>query len=378
MFSYKSLIYTLSVLVLASAAYWRLATAPAAADGEDKPDEKKPAVPRSIEDIPLGALEDTVVLQSGDIKITLDAVKKSEDAYLASKKDDPQFKPDAQFQVYMRKQIAFRFLVNALIERHVKENNLEVPKEKFAEQLQKFKSGQAGQGQTYEQFLKDNGLTDEEFQRFLSANCAIEKKAEDSVTEAEVDKLFESAKKQLEDAEKGDPNRLPLRRVSHILFMYKGGQGAGDKITRTKEEAKAAAEAALKKIQDGGDFAQLAKELSDCPSKSQGGDLDFAPREGAMVEPFADAMYKIEKVGSLSPVVETPFGFHVIRLTELRTVADMQKELRKNIRQHLARQNFEKQTQQVIGEGAAKAKFNEKLVPKAEQPKKLDLFPKDE
>lgn len=377
MFSYRSLIYTLSVLVLASAAYW-FAARPAAADGEDKPDPKAPPVPQSIEDIPLGALEDNVVLQAGDIKIMLEAVKKSEDAFIASKKDDPQFKPNAQFQVYMRKQIAFRFLVNALIEKYVKDNKLEVPKEKFEEQLQKFKAGEAGSGQNYEKFLKDNGLTDEEFQRFLSANCAIEKKAEDAVTEAEIDKQFETAKKQLEDAEKSNPNRLPLRRVSHILFMYKGGQGAGEKITRTKEEAKAAAEAALKKLQDGGDFAQLAKELSDCPSKSQGGDLDFFPREGAMVEPFADAAYKIEKAGGLTPVVETDFGFHVIKLTELRTVADMQKELRKNIRQHLARQNFDKQTQQVIGEGAAKAKFNEKLVPKPEEPKKLDLFPKDE
>jgi parvulin-like peptidyl-prolyl isomerase len=102
--------------------------------------------------------------------------------------------------------------------------------------------------------------------------------------------------------------------ASHILVAYKGSP-AGEKVTRTKEQAKARAEEALKKARAGGDFAALARTYSDDPgSAPKGGDLGTFPR-AAMVKPFADATFAL-KPGEISGLVETQFGYHIIKRTQ--------------------------------------------------------------
>src|SRR4029453_2677294 len=61
-------------------------------------------------------------------------------------------------------------------------------------------------------------------------------------------------------------------------------------------------------------FAAYAKEYSVCPSKKEGGDLNYFPRAGAMVEPFAKAAFEL-KPGPMSDVVATEFGYHLILVT---------------------------------------------------------------
>ncbi|HCL55440.1 MAG TPA: peptidylprolyl isomerase [Spirochaetia bacterium] len=69
----------------------------------------------------------------------------------------------------------------------------------------------------------------------------------------------------------------------------------------------------LKKIKSGGSFSALAKEFSTCPSKSKGGDLGwFGP--GKMVKEFEEAVSKMG-TGSISGLVKTQFGIHIIKKT---------------------------------------------------------------
>lgn len=69
----------------------------------------------------------------------------------------------------------------------------------------------------------------------------------------------------------------------------------------------------LKKIKQGASFEAIAREYSTCPSKSKGGDLGwFGP--GKMVRPFEDAVGRLAS-GSVSDVVSTQFGYHIIKLT---------------------------------------------------------------
>ncbi|MBI3267840.1 MAG: peptidylprolyl isomerase [Planctomycetes bacterium] len=103
-------------------------------------------------------------------------------------------------------------------------------------------------------------------------------------------------------------------RASHILLMYKGSMRAPETVTRTKEEARAAAESILKRLQAGEDIAAIAHEISDCPSKKQGGDLGTFG-EGTMHPDFERAAFALA-VGGVSGIVETPFGFHVIKRTQ--------------------------------------------------------------
>lgn len=102
-------------------------------------------------------------------------------------------------------------------------------------------------------------------------------------------------------------------RASHILI---GTDGVSD------DEGKAAKRAEAERVlqlarAEGADFAALAREYSTGPSGPAGGDLGFFPREGSMVEPFAAAAFELA-VGAVSDVVETPFGYHIIKVTDRR------------------------------------------------------------
>ena len=103
--------------------------------------------------------------------------------------------------------------------------------------------------------------------------------------------------------------------ASHVLVAYAGAMRASPAIKRTKEEAKKRAEGILVKARKGEDFAKLADASSDDPSaKMNHGSLGKFTRT-QMVKPFADAAFAL-KPGEVSALVETPFGFHVIKRTE--------------------------------------------------------------
>ncbi|MQA64367.1 MAG: parvulin peptidyl-prolyl isomerase [Alphaproteobacteria bacterium] len=104
------------------------------------------------------------------------------------------------------------------------------------------------------------------------------------------------------------PNQI---RASHILLMYDGS--ARSSATRSKEEALSEIEALAERIKGGEDFADVAREKSDCPSGRNGGDLGTFGR-GQMVPAFEQAAFALE-VGEGSGVVATDFGYHLIKRT---------------------------------------------------------------
>ncbi len=104
------------------------------------------------------------------------------------------------------------------------------------------------------------------------------------------------------------PDRV---RASHILLMYQGSMRST--ASRDKEAAASEIQSLAAELAGGADFAALARSHSDCPSKARGGDLGEFGR-GQMVGPFEDAAFGLD-VGATSGVVETPFGYHIIRRT---------------------------------------------------------------
>lgn len=100
-------------------------------------------------------------------------------------------------------------------------------------------------------------------------------------------------------------------RVRHILIS--GNQPDG------RDAARAQADVLLERLKRGEDFLELARTTSGDPgSASRGGDLGFFGR-GKMVKPFEEAAFALEKQGQLSGVVETEFGFHILRFEERRS-----------------------------------------------------------
>jgi len=126
-----------------------------------------------------------------------------------------------------------------------------------------------------------------------------------SVTDAELRQYYDENLSRYTAAEE--------RRASHVLVKAEKDQPAAE-----RDKARAKAEALLAELRAApARFAEIAKKNSDDPgSAERGGDLDFFGR-GAMVKPFEDAAFAM-KPGEISPVVESDFGFHIIRLDAVR------------------------------------------------------------
>ena len=118
------------------------------------------------------------------------------------------------------------------------------------------------------------------------------------------------------DAHIADFNQPELVEASHILLGFaNSGDPNADSAT---DPNKIKAEALLAQIKDGADFAESAMANSSDPgSRVRGGQLGYFPREGDMVAPFAEAAFALEP-NEVSDVVETPYGYHIIKVTDHR------------------------------------------------------------
>lgn len=110
-------------------------------------------------------------------------------------------------------------------------------------------------------------------------------------------------------------------KASHILVGYVGAQRAKPELTRTKEEAEVRAKELLRDARrSGADFAQMARDNSDGGSAPQGGDLGFFQRE-RMVPAFSNFAFE-NRIGAIG-MVETDFGFHVIKVDDKEDIVQI-------------------------------------------------------
>jgi peptidyl-prolyl cis-trans isomerase D len=153
-----------------------------------------------------------------------------------------------------------------------------------------------------------------------------------SVNEADLKTYYEQNAQRLSGAEE--------RRASHILITSPKTASAAE-----REKAKAKAEELLAVVKKAPDtFADIARKNSQDPgSATNGGDLDFFARS-AMVKPFEDAAFSMKK-GEISPVVESDFGYHIIKLTDIkapkqRSFEDVKTELEADLKKQQAQKKF--------------------------------------
>jgi hypothetical protein len=110
----------------------------------------------------------------------------------------------------------------------------------------------------------------------------------------------------------GEPDEPQSIVAQHLLVMYKGSKNAAKGVTRNKDEARLRAQEALDLIKKGQDFDQVVAAYTDEPGGAKKkGDLGRFSRD-MMVRAFSDAAFALD-VGQVSTVIESPFGFHVIR-----------------------------------------------------------------
>ncbi len=148
-------------------------------------------------------------------------------------------------------------------------------------------------------------------------------------------------------------------RASHILIKVDPQANELE-----KEKARKRLIEIKERLQKGEDFATLAKEFSQCPSGKNGGDLGYFKR-GQMVKPFEEAAFALEP-GEISDVVETRFGYHLIKVFEKKptsTIAYV--DIREKIKEFLKKEKTKKEVEQYIKNLKEKAKVERFL---AEEP----------
>lgn len=204
----------------------------------------------------------------------------------------------------LKEQVINELITQSLLRHFVSEQNIEVKQEEMEKGLQairdNLKNNPATADQPLEELLESQGQTIERFKDTLRIQIALDQFVQKGIDDTQLRDYFQK-----------NIDRFSEEKVtaSHILVDTRQL-----KTQQEQDAAKEKIEHVKKEIANGADFAEMAKQYSDCPSKEAGGDVGTFPRKGAMVEPFAEAAFKLN-VGEVSEPVKTEFGYHLIKVT---------------------------------------------------------------
>lgn len=211
-----------------------------------------------------------------------------------------------------REQILEKMIEEEVIIQDATAKGLSVSDEDVEIQFAEFKE-QVKNLPDYEQYLKDNNITDDFIRMQLRKDALIKLSKEHFLSENPVGE--EDALKYYQENE--SEFKSEEVEASHILIKTVDDNFVSlsdDEI----EEARALAEDILRRAQGGEDFSELALTYSeDFASAQNGGDLGYFKR-GVMVRDFEDAAFSMNE-GEISDIVETQYGFHIIKVTGSRT-----------------------------------------------------------
>ena len=197
------------------------------------------------------------------------------------------------------------------------------------------------------------------------------------VSQEEIDNYLKQASseakvKQWYESHQSEYNQEAQVKASHILISYKNARNASASVkNRSKEEARKRAHKLHKRlIKNKEVFSEVARKETDEPNgKTSGGDLGFFTFD-SMAKAFSEAAFKL-KVGSVSDIVETPFGFHIIKVTAKKpkkeiTLAEATPSIVKQmIKREKAPEASEKLAAKIIADRQTETKL-EKLLAKHE------------
>lgn len=230
---------------------------------------------------------------------------------LDSLAEKTKYMPAEDVEDYTRqfRQLALEQLIRReLLDEKIKQADITISDEAVMAQIEQIASAQGMSVEQFSETMKQYGHTLEGIKKDIREGLARNQfmssqwEGKITVTEDEAKKYYEENPRDFDVPEQV--------RVSHILIKPEAG---GDP-NEAKATAKAKAEDLLVQIKAGADFAELAKANSACPSAPKGGDLNFFPR-GKTTPPFEKVAFEL-KVGQISDVVETEYGFHIIKATD--------------------------------------------------------------
>ena len=206
----------------------------------------------------------------------------------------------------LRKDILEELISAELLYQESKKAGLGNLSEEVTEQFENIKKGFESEDE-FKNILKDRGVTERELKADIKKGVYITNFLENNVYK---DISITEEDKRREYEKNKDKLNIPEQvKASHILIRVE--QGASEE---KKKNAMEKIQSLREKLINGEDFAELAKENSEDPSSANGGDLGYFARNN-MVKPFEEAAFGLEPDG-ISEIVETPFGYHIIKLMD--------------------------------------------------------------
>ena len=196
-------------------------------------------------------------------------------------------------------QVLSRLLANKLIDKIAKEYDIKVTDEEVTNFKDSLVAQFANEDEARKELKDRYGWSLEKYLERVGKPILKEQKLQQAFTDKEVGADDEFATEEVS--------------ASHILFME-------DENT-TKEQAKAQAEEVLQKIKDGADFAEMAKQYGSDSTKDEGGSLGWFTK-GSMVAEFEDTVFAMQPGQLSDKLVETSFGYHIIKMDGKRYVRD--------------------------------------------------------
>jgi peptidyl-prolyl cis-trans isomerase C len=262
------------------------------------------------------AAEDKVLVTVNGLAITqsqVDAKIKPQLDQMAARGSQVPPQYIEQMKERMKKEVVDKMVIERLLDEKVKEANIDITDEDATKQLQEIASQQQPpiSMEDLKALIEARGQTFDEVKGYIRKGLGYQKVIEAQfgdnikVTDEDANKFYTENQKQYEN-----PEQI---KASHILIKVDSTDPNVDPNV-AKAAAKAKADDLLKQIREGADFATLAQSNSACPSAKNGGDLGFFSR-GQMVGPFEETAFGL-KTGQVSEVVETKFGYHIIKATD--------------------------------------------------------------
>jgi len=230
-------------------------------------------------------------------------------------------------------------MVNNMVEKELlyqksQDLGISVAAEAINSQMQRFKQQFPDENQ-YKQQLSALGYTEDLLRSEIEKNMAIQQ-----LIEQEIASNIEVTDEDLKAYYENNPDQFKTPeqvKARHILIK------TGDEADKAeKQAAREKIKELEKRVEEGEKFSEVAKEESECPSSKKGGDLGYFSR-GQMVESFEEAAFSLA-VGDVSDIVETRFGYHLIKAEDKKTASKKTfDDVRDQIKQQLEQQQVKEQ-----------------------------------
>ena len=274
-------------------------------------------------------------------------VKKETDRFLQQATATGQ-QVSAEQMTELRKEVLDSLISREVVYQESQKQGLKIDDSEIDGKVADLKKGFPSEAE-YQAVLQKMNMAEPDLRKQISKQLAMKKLIDQAVMpkvtvdDAEVKKFYD---------EHPDDFKVPEQvRASHILKKVDAKASVEDKAKAKKDLAEL-----QQRIQKGEDFAALAKQNSDCPSAPRGGDLGFFPR-GQMVQPFEAAAFAL-KPGELSDIVETQFGYHLIKVTDKKAPSTLSfDESKEKISQYLKQEKSTEQVSKYVEDLKSKAKI---------------------